>query len=199
MSARPAAALLVCALLLPSLWLLPAPSDAVRATLKAFSDGANSTAVVFGSPGTNSSVTFTLPKAADVTRATIDIEGAPYLENWSIGADTRVQFAAMTVSNLDLNTTPGEVILQKEFFATDEFGNASLDSRWAWLNSPSSWDLGVTRPGWLHMVSPRGTNFNGTLDNGALVYQTLRGNFTLETKVNCTPQWDWQKSGIMVR
>jgi len=199
LSARPAVAVVVCALLLPCLPLASTPVEGGRAVLRVFTDGSNRTAIVFDAAGSNSTATVTLPKAADVTRATVDITGEPYLENHSIAADTRSEFSAFTLSNLDINTTPGEVVLEREFFATDEFGNASLDSRWSWLNSPSSWDLGVTRPGWLHMVSPRGTNFNWTLDNGALVYQTLSGNFTLETKVNCTPQWDWQKSGIMVR
>jgi regulation of enolase protein 1 (concanavalin A-like superfamily) len=199
LSARPAVALLVCALLLPGITMLSAPAEGGKVALQVFSNGANHTAVVFDAPGSNSTVSVTLPKSADLTRAKVDIAGEPYLENFSIGADTMSEFSAFTLSNLDINTTPGEAILNKDFSGTDELNNSTLDSRWAWYNSPQSWDLGTTRPGWLHMVSRTGTNFNDTLDNGAFVYQMLSGNFTLETKVNCTPQWDWQKAGLMVR
>jgi len=197
--ARPVCTIAVCALLLTCAWVLPRDAEGGRVRLSAFSDGFDHASVVFPSAGTNSSVSIRLPKAAIPTRATLEVSGSPFLENWSIAADTREDFSAFRMSNLDINTSPGEVVLEKEYFATDEFGNSSLDSRWSWLNSPSSWDLGVSRPGWLHMVSRRNTNFNGSRDDGALVYQTVSGNFTLETKINCTPQWDYQKAGIMVR
>ena len=199
MSARPATVILVCALLVPCFSLLPAPADGGKVSLRVFSDGANRTSVIFDAPGSNSSVSIVLPKSADLTRATLDISGDPYLENVSIAADTRDEFSAFTLSNLDINTTPGEIVLNKDFSATDELNNSTLDSRWTWYNSPQSWDLGVTKPGWLHMVSRNETNFNGSRDNGAFVYQLVSGNFTLETKINCTPQRDWQKAGIMVR
>jgi regulation of enolase protein 1 (concanavalin A-like superfamily) len=199
LSARPVAALLVCALLVPCVPLFTSHVDGGKAVLRVFSDGTGQAAVVFEAPGSNSSVTFTLPKSADITRAEVNVTGEPYLENYSIAADTRDEFSAFSLSNVDINTTPGELVLNTDNSATDELNNSTLDSRWAWYSSPQSWDLGVTRPGWLHMVSKMGTNFNGTLDNGAFAYQMLSGNFTLETRINCTPQWDWQKAGIMVR
>lgn len=199
LSARPARAVLVCALLLPCAFLLPSPADGGKVSLRVFSDGSGQAAVVFDAPGSNSTVRITLPKTADLTKASVDISGEPFFENVSIAADTRSDFAAFTLSNLDINSTPGDVVLSKDFSGSDGLNNGTLDERWNWQGSPQSWNMGVTRPGWLHMVSRALTNFNGTKDDGAFVYQMTSGNFTLETKVNCSPQWDWQKAGMMVR
>ena len=179
--------------------MLPTPAQGWKATVRQFSDGNATAAFSFSAPGTNSSVSIRLPKAADITKATVDISSTPYLQNLSIIADTRDDFAGCTLDNLDINTTPGEVFLLKEHSLSDDFNGTTLDPGWSWLNPPSAYDVGLTRAGYLHMVSNNMTNFNGSNDDGAFLYQNVSGNFTLETKINCTPRWDWQKAGMMVR
>ena len=82
---------------------------------------------------------------------------------------------------------------------SDEFDGAALDPKWSWYNPPASYDMGVTRPGALHMVANRATNFAATADNGALLYQMLNGSFSLETEVFSSPANDYEKSGLMAR
>jgi len=81
----------------------------------------------------------------------------------------------------------------------DEFNGTSLDPKWSWYNPPASFDVGTSTPGHLRMVSGRNTNFAGPSDNGALVYQNITGDCSIETKLSANPQTNYEKAGIMMR
>ena len=81
----------------------------------------------------------------------------------------------------------------------DDFNGTSLDQKWGWYNSPASWDVGTTQPGYLHMVARRGTNFGGSADSGAMIYQNITGSYSIETKISADPATDFEKTGIMMR
>jgi len=82
---------------------------------------------------------------------------------------------------------------------SDEFDGSSLDAKWSWYNLPASYTVGTTTPGQLHMVANRNTNFGGSSDSGALLYQNTSGNFSIETKLTSDPAANFEKAGIMVR
>ena len=81
----------------------------------------------------------------------------------------------------------------------DDFNGTSLDPKWSWYNSPASFDVGNITPGHLRMVARRGTNFSGTADSGAILYQNISGDCSIETKLSANPQTDFEKAGIMIR
>ena len=81
----------------------------------------------------------------------------------------------------------------------DEFDGPTLDTRWSWHNSPASFDVNVTTAGALHMVARRNTNFGGSSDSGALVYQNISGDCSIQTKIWSDPNAGYEKSGIMMR
>ena len=81
----------------------------------------------------------------------------------------------------------------------DDFNGTSLDPKWNWYNSPASSDVGTTRPGYLHMVTRRNTNFSGPSDSGAMLYQNISGSCSIETKISANPQTNYEKAGIMIR
>jgi len=81
----------------------------------------------------------------------------------------------------------------------DEFDGPDLDPKWSWYNSPASFDVGTTTAGALHMVAGRNTNFGGSGDSGALVYQNISGSCMIETRIWSDPSAGFEKSGIMMR
>jgi len=81
----------------------------------------------------------------------------------------------------------------------DDFNGTSLDPKWSWYNSPASFDVGASTPGHLRMVARRNTNFAGPSDNGAMIYQNISGDCSIETKLSANPQANYEKAGIMIR
>jgi regulation of enolase protein 1 (concanavalin A-like superfamily) len=81
----------------------------------------------------------------------------------------------------------------------DDFNGTSLDGKWNWINSPASFDVGTITPGNLHMVARRGTNFGGSSDSGAMLYQNISGSCSIETKISANPATNYEKTGIMMR
>ena len=79
----------------------------------------------------------------------------------------------------------------------DEFNGTSLDPKWSWYNPPASYDVGITTPGQLHMVSNNGCNFGTGGANGTVMYQNMSGSAVLETRVTANPTGGWEKTGIM--
>ncbi len=82
--------------------------------------------------------------------------------------------------------------------ASDEFNGASLDPKWAWTNPPSSYDVGVTTPGSLHVVSSTGTDFTDGTFTGNVLSERLVGDFTAIMKYSVNPAVNGQKSGLMI-
>jgi regulation of enolase protein 1 (concanavalin A-like superfamily) len=81
----------------------------------------------------------------------------------------------------------------------DDFDGPSLDPKWSWYNSPASFDVNATTPGALRMVARRGTNFGGSSDSGAMVYQNISGGCSITTKISADPATNYEKTGIMMR
>jgi hypothetical protein len=79
----------------------------------------------------------------------------------------------------------------------DEFNGSSLDPKWSWYNPPQAFDVGVTTPGQIHIVSNNGCNFGSGGSNGTILYQNLSGSCVLQTKVTANPDGGWEKTGIM--
>ncbi len=79
--------------------------------------------------------------------------------------------------------------------ADDEFDSGNLSSRWFWVGDPSrangSYDVGVTRPGWLH-VEGDGNPFSPLIYSGInILHQNITGDFLATTHVeNPDPQND---------
>lgn len=81
---------------------------------------------------------------------------------------------------------------------SDEFDGSSLDSKWIWTNPPATYDVGVTKPGSLHLVSGIGVDFADDILTGELLSQDLAGDFTATMKFNVNPTVDGQEAGLMV-
>ncbi|MEM4728940.1 MAG: PKD domain-containing protein [Thermoplasmata archaeon] len=196
-SAR-AAALLLCALLVPS-FPLRMTAEAGRVVLNEFSDGNSSVETYFPAAGEIEAASIRIPKVASLQRACVTVEGRPRLENRTIILDSRDDFASCALWNLDINSTPGSLRLLRREGLGDEFSVSSLDAKWSWFNEPPEWDVNSTRAGHLHMVSARNTQFHGDEDDGHIVYQVLNGSFMLETKLVSTPTKNYEKAGLVVR
>ncbi len=65
--------------------------------------------------------------------------------------------------------------------ATDEFPGNSLDPRWSWVNDPSegagSYDVGITRPGWLHVLGETRDELKDEPIPANFLYQNITGDF----------------------
>ncbi|MGQ9582778.1 MAG: DUF1349 domain-containing protein [Thermoplasmatota archaeon] len=198
--ARRAAALMLVAL---SLVLSFPPvlqrAEGGRVSLSEFPDGGASREILFLEGGTNSSTALRLPKAAVIQSAGVVVDGRPLLDNISILLDTREDFAACELRNLDINSTQGSVRLLRVEGRGDEFTSAQLDPKWSWFNEPPKWDVNATRAGHLHMVSAPNTQFHGNEDDGHIIYQEANGSFMIETKLSSTPAHNYEKAGLVVR
>jgi len=81
---------------------------------------------------------------------------------------------------------------------SDEFDGSSLDPKWIWTNPPATYDVGVTRPGSLHLVSGIDVDFADEIFTGEILSQNLAGDFTATMKYNVNPTVDGQEAGLMV-
>ncbi len=83
-------------------------------------------------------------------------------------------------------------------FVTDEFNGGSLNPKWTWINPPTSYDVGTTTPGSLHVVSSTGVDLNGATFTGNVLANEVVGNFTAVAKISGNPTAGGQKMGLMV-
>ena len=64
---------------------------------------------------------------------------------------------------------------------TDEFNGDKFRAKWEWLNEPKKWDLGKTKPGWLHIDADPNRNL-WTADITMRLFQTTSEDpFDVET------------------
>jgi regulation of enolase protein 1 (concanavalin A-like superfamily) len=198
-SAKGAVAVLLCLLLLPAVPDFTMTSEGGKVVIRQFPDGNATRELAFPAAGSNSSIELRIPKAATVTRASLDIAGLVYLENFTMNASTRDDFAACTLSGLDINSTPGDLKLASTPTWQDDFCGTALDQNWTWLNPPLACDVGVNLTGYLHAVSKMNTQFNDSKDDGSFLYQAANGSFYIETKILSNPQHDYESAGLMIR
>lgn len=83
-------------------------------------------------------------------------------------------------------------------FVSDGFNGVSLDPKWNWTNLPTSYDVGTTTPGSLHVLSRTGVDLNGGTFTGNILSQGLVGDFTATMDYSVNPAVNAQKSGLMV-
>ena len=82
---------------------------------------------------------------------------------------------------------------------SDEFGGASLDPHWRWMNPPASYAVGAPRPGWLTFNASRPTDFWNGAASGQFLYQSVSGEFQVEAHLQASPLTvAGQKAGILV-
>lgn len=68
------------------------------------------------------------------------------------------------------------------FDAVGDTLNAFENSNWQWEKEPTEWDLGKTKPGWLHIKGDGNRNlWNGYTTSH--LYQIHEGDFDVETRV----------------
>jgi regulation of enolase protein 1 (concanavalin A-like superfamily) len=96
-------------------------------------------------------------------------------ESRALGPGTNSQFTLASWSNAT------------HFGLTDEFDGTSLSTKWSWLNRPAGvgdYDVGVTRPGWLHIRGEGNRVLSGSSIGANYLYQKVSGSFSSETHVN---------------
>jgi len=81
---------------------------------------------------------------------------------------------------------------------TDEFEGSALDPKWTWTNLPMSYDVGMTTPGHLHVVSSTGSDLDGGVSTANILADGVVGNFTATMKFTSDPTLDGQKAGLLV-
>ena len=84
---------------------------------------------------------------------------------------------------------------------TDEFGGNSLSPKWSWLNEPTGaggYDVGATRPGWLHLKGEGNRELRDNIIGANYLYQSVSGPFRSETHVNATLSANPQGTGILL-
>jgi regulation of enolase protein 1 (concanavalin A-like superfamily) len=102
-----------------------------------------------------------------------------------------------------VSVSDGDVITTSDDY-DDEFDDASLDAKWAWLNEPGcwdrggTWDEGNTTAGRIHMISDQDTDFREPFENAHVLYQDISGDFELETVLYGVPSDSIEQSGIGV-
>lgn len=85
---------------------------------------------------------------------------------------------------------------------TETFDDVTLSSRMAWVNDPlqgsGSYDIGVTRPGWLHVEGEPGTPL-GEGDIGAhYLHEDVTHSFEASTRVDASLAEDSMGGGLLV-
>jgi regulation of enolase protein 1 (concanavalin A-like superfamily) len=87
-------------------------------------------------------------------------------------------------------------------FLTDEFSGLALSSGWTWLNDPSaddgSYNVGVTRSGWLHVIGSSSTEILGTSVTANYLHETVTGDFTATTSLEDAFSAGNMGAGIML-
>ncbi|MCJ7770016.1 DUF1349 domain-containing protein, partial [Candidatus Bathyarchaeota archaeon] len=72
----------------------------------------------------------------------------------------------------------------------------SINEGWIWTHAPQAWQ---TSSGWLIVTPALDTNFWAGVDTGQFLYQTISGNFTVETRISTILTTNYQQAGLMIR
>jgi len=195
---RRAAAVLVCLVLLPSLPLFSPVAEGGKVAVTRFPDGNVTREIAFPAAGTDSSIELRIPKGATITKATLNIAGLVFLENYTIGASSRDDFAGCALSGMDIDASPGDLQLARLSWK-DDFCGTALDPNWTWSNPPAAYDVGANMSGYLHAVSRKNSVFNDTRDDASFLYRWANRSFYIETKLLSNPQHDYEGAGLMIR
>ncbi len=110
-------------------------------------------------------------------------------ESKALGPGTNSQFTLASWSNAT------------HFGLTDEFNGTSLSTKWSWLNRPAGsgdYDVGVVRPGWLHIRGEGNRDLVGSLVGANYLYQRVSGSFSAETHVNVSFSANPQGAGLLL-
>ncbi|MEM2870657.1 MAG: PKD domain-containing protein [Thermoplasmata archaeon] len=169
-----------------------------RLELETFSDGSMEARLFFSVPG-DMLTSVRMPKKVTILSAEVDVSGAPYVWNESFIHTEKADFERFNpIYRLDLNTTPGAVMLDKPY--DDDFNDQFLALKWRWLTPPAYYDEGLQVPGHLRVVSNANTTFWGTQTNGSFLYQNMSGwyGWRVITKITSSPTSPLQRAGIVV-
>ena len=97
------------------------------------------------------------------------------LESRAIGPGTNATFTLASWSNSSVSVLD------------DGFSGPTLSDKWAWMNDPSvlggSYDIGLTRPGWMHVTGSSNSNMQNTSVGCNYLYQDVTGDFVAYTHV----------------
>lgn len=87
-------------------------------------------------------------------------------------------------------------------FLTDEFPGTSLSGKWSWWNTPAdgggSYNVGISRPGWLQMTGEANTQNIDTTIGANCVYQNITGDFRATTSVTEAFTSNAMDAGILI-
>lgn len=161
-----------------------------------FADGSTNSGLLFSAPGNNTSLSLKLPKNVTISKAVMDISGQPLIWNESFVDTSQADFQKFNLSNIDINSTPGNVSLGKPY--DDNFEDKSLDPKWKWMNQALAYEEGISTLGALSINASTNTNFWGTQTTGNFLYQNINSGFYSTTlKVNMSPTISGQQAGLM--
>jgi len=124
-----------------------------------------------------------------IVNYTLESPTSGVYESKALGPGTNSQFTIANWSNATY------------FGVTDEFGGASLSAKWSWLNRPTGlgdYDVGVARPGWLHIRGEANRVLAGSTIGANYLYQRISGSFRMETHVNVSFSANPQGAGILL-
>ncbi len=84
----------------------------------------------------------------------------------------------------------------------DGFSGTTLSPKWSWMNDPSlaggSYDVGVTRPGWIHMTGSTGTQVEGATVTCNYLRQEVTGGFNATTCLDESFGADSMGAGLLL-
>ena len=124
-----------------------------------------------------------------VVNYTLESPTSGVYESKALGPGTNSQFTLASWSNAT------------HFSLTDEFAGTSLSTKWSWLNRPTGagdYDVGVTRPGWLHIRGEANRDLVGSSIGANYLYQRVSGSFSSETHVNVSLSANQQGAGMLL-
>ncbi|MEW5748786.1 MAG: DNRLRE domain-containing protein [Candidatus Thermoplasmatota archaeon] len=102
--------------------------------------------------------------------------GTGVLESRHLGPGTNATFTTASYS------ATGVSLLD------DAFGGTTLLPKWTWLNDPAlsggSCDVGVTRPGWVHILGSPNSPIDDTAVSCNFLHQEVTGDFSASTLVD---------------
>lgn len=111
-------------------------------------------------------------------------------ESSVLGPGTKTTFTTASWSNSSFSAL------------TDEFQGASLSNRWSWTNDPSAgtgeWDLGVTVPGWLHVVGEGDRVLGGSTVGANYLHEDVTGPFEATTYLSTTFTMNSMGAGLLM-
>lgn len=123
-----------------------------------------------------------------VVNYTLESETGVY-ESKALGPGTNSHFTIASWSNATY------------YGLTDEFNGVSLSTKWSWFNRPAGvgdYDVGVTRPGWLHIRGEGNRELVGSTVGANYLYQRVSGSFSSETNVNVSFSAIPQGAGLLL-